>query len=128
MKKTILLLGLLLFCAFEQTFSQYPIPSYNVTVKSKANFQESKVSGTSDNIQTNSPLAKRDMEIKVNCSGLNSLGTCTATIWVYSLDGLTVLGPYTVEGGQGISVPIDYREWGVIVESDDNVAVDVWIE
>lgn len=61
---------------------------------------------------------------------VTSVGTknCTATVWVYSLDQTTVLGPYTVTCGQTLSVPIDERQWGVLVESEEEVIVDVWIE
>jgi hypothetical protein len=67
------------------------------------------------------------MNIKVQCVGGKNLGTCQATVCVYSLDGQTILGPYTVYGGEILSVPIDDREWGVYVESDDEITVDVWI-
>jgi hypothetical protein len=51
-----------------------------------------------------------------------------ATVWVYSLDLQDIIGPYTVYGGETIYVDIDEREWGVIVQSEDHVEVDVWIE
>jgi len=74
------------------------------------------------------PMAKREMDVRVNCSGVSSNGKCQATVWVYSLDGETILGPYTVNGGDVLSVPIDDRDWGVLVSTDDDITVDVWIE
>jgi hypothetical protein len=51
---------------------------------------------------------------------------CEATVWVYNLDQNTVLGPYTVNCGETLTVEIDEREWGVLVESEEGVIVDVW--
>jgi len=117
MKKFILLFILAaMICFSSKTFAQYPIPSYNVSVRSRADFQEK-----------NPAKGRRVMNIKVQCVGGKNLGTCQATVWVYSLDGQTILGPYTVYGGEILSVPIDDREWGVYVESDDEITVDVWI-
>lgn len=124
MKKKLLPVVLLFFlCGFQQAFSQFPIPSYNVTVTSKANFQETQ---TSIGLVA-SPMAKRTMNIKINCAGISSNGTCQATVWVYSLDGQTILGPFTAYGGEVLSVPIDGRAWGVIVSTEDDITVDVWI-
>jgi hypothetical protein len=47
---------------------------------------------------------------------------------VYSLDGETVYGPFTVYSGETLRVEIDDRECGVYVESNEDVIVDVWIE
>ena len=106
---------ILMLCGFQQTHAQQPIPSYNVSVKTRANFQESQPS-----------RGKRNMNIKVQCSGISLAPTCQATIWVYSLDGQTIFGPFTVSGGETLSVPIDGREWGVFVQTEDTITVDVW--
>jgi hypothetical protein len=117
MKKNLLFVFIiLLIFSSMQTFAAYPIPSYGVTVNSVTNFKE-----------TQPARGRREMEVKVNCGSSHSLGgSCKATVWVYSLDGRSVLGPYIVNGGETLSVPIDEREWGVIVNSDDEVSVDVW--
>jgi hypothetical protein len=134
MKKRLLLpVLLLLLFGVQKAFCQYPIPSYNVTVISKATFQESQGSTGVSSLNRNNkgqvgaPMAKREMDVKVNCSGISPNGTCQATVWVYSLDGQTILGPFTVYGGDVLSVPIDERDWGVLVSTDDNITVDVWI-
>ena len=133
MKKEFLLAVLLLLLfGLQKAYCQYPIPSYNVTVISKATFQESQVSTGGSSLNNNgpvsAPMAKREMDVKVNCSGTSSDGSCQATVLVYSLDGQTVLGPYIVYGGDILSVPIDDRDWGVLVTTEDDITVDVWIE
>lgn len=121
MKKIILSLTVLILSISTQLFAQYPIPSYNVTVSSNATFEEQQ----STTITPCQVLGKRSIHIKVTCLGL-SMAACSATVWVYSLDGQTILGPYTVNGGDTLTVEIDDREWGVYVETEDNISVDVW--
>lgn len=105
--------------SYAQNIPVYPIPSYNVSVNGYANFK--------NNLQSlkNPVRAKQELDIQIRSgSGTHN---CTATVWVYSLDQTTVLGPYTVTCGQTLSVPIDERQWGVLVESEEEVIVDVWI-
>lgn len=108
------------FNSFSQSIPVYPIPSYDVTVTGYANFKDNL------HVQNNPVKARRDIHVQVR-SGTESLN-CQATVWVYSLDQTTVLGPYTVTCGQTLTVPIDERQWGVLVESEEAVIVDVWIE
>ena len=51
-----------------------------------------------------------------------------ATVWIYSIDGLDILGPYYVTCGNTLEVEIDDREWGALVESDMDINVSVWID
>ena len=112
-----------LFTGFQALKAQYPIPSYNIPVYPHATFQEQVAGGgNSDNC-----TEKRQVVIRTSCGNL-ARGNCSATVWVYSLDGKTVYGPYTVYGGETLRVDIDDREWGVYVEAEDTVIVDVWIE
>ena len=101
-------------------YCQYPIPSFNVSVAKDAYFLES-------NHTLKAPMEKRVLVIHVFCTTLLP-ATCKATIWVCSLDGRTVMGPYILFGGDTIYVDIDEREWGVIVDTESEVKVDVWIE
>jgi len=78
-------------------------------------------------MQPDNCLGKRDIIVKTTCAGTGVM-ICTATVWVYSLDGQTVYGPYTMHGGDILRVEIDDREWGAYVVSNDLVTVDVWIE
>jgi hypothetical protein len=97
--------------------AQNPIPSYNFPVNQRANFQE-----------TQGPTrAKKKVNVAVQCTSTKTLA-CSATIWVYSLDFQTVYGPFTVYGGGVLSLDVDEGEWGVYIESEDHVLVDVWIE
>jgi hypothetical protein len=98
---------------------QNPIPSYNVPVYHFANFQEQlKSCNTSDNSRGKSGIIIR----------ANGATSSIAIVYVYSLDMQDVLGPFTMYGGETLTVSIDSREWGVLVESDDHITVDVWIE
>jgi hypothetical protein len=101
-----------------QIIPTYPIPSYNVKVMGYANFRQ--------DYRANSKSTREKRTVQVNITSTNPHG-CTATVWVYSLDQTTVLGPFTVTCGQTLSVAIDDRQWGVLVESEEEVIVDVWI-
>ena len=97
--------------------AQNPIPSYNFPVYQRANFQE-----------TQGPTrAKKKVNVAVQCGSVKT-SVCSATIYIYSLDFQTIYGPFTVNGGETLSMEVDGGEWGVYVESDDHVVVDVWIE
>lgn len=122
MKKTVLLLIFGFFLAvglMSQTQNPYPIPSYNVTVDGYTLFQESMGSSLTE--------GKKILNTSVKKYGPES-PECTATVWIYSLDEQSVLGPYSVPVGTILSVEIDDRLWGVLVDSDCEILVDVWIE
>ena len=123
-KSTGLLILIMLLGAvnvLSQNLPTYPIPSYNVAVDSLANFRES--------VHT---LAKEftdgKKEINVQIKTRTETGSCDATIWVYSIDQNSILGPFALSCGSILTVEIDDREWGVLVDSDDEILVDVWIE
>ena len=128
-----IILLLVLFCGSQRAFAHYPIPSFNLPVVGIANFQESQLSvgGGIENGKFNdgklSPMTRRVMNIKVTHTVASLNGTFQATVWVYSLDKQTIIGPFTVYVGDVLSVPIDDRDWGVIVDSDYDITVDVWI-
>ena len=92
-------------------------------VEKFATFQENVSTPSGENRDR----AKRKIKIKINCYTKDFL-TCSAIVWVYSLDGLDVLGPFTVTDGEILVVEIDDREWGCRVITEDPVFVDVWIE
>jgi hypothetical protein len=123
MEKILLLTLLLLLVCPPDAKSQYPIPSYNTPVNYRANFEEKKY-GIS---QENSSREKRKVIVRTVC-GSAGITSCTALVWVYSLDGQTIYGPFIVNPGTDLIVDIDDRLWGVYVESDDPIIVDVWIE
>ena len=98
----------------------YPIPSYNVLVDGNATFREDVHKPGFDKSKQ-----KRWMHIRVKPKGGTQL--CQATVWVYTLDQSTVLGPFTVNCGETLVVEIDDREWGVLAESEEEIITDVWI-
>ena len=105
---------------FSQTNKIHPIPSFNVLVNDHVYFQESY---SSDSIQI---AGKRSLGLTQHY--YSSILKCDITFFVYSLDGLDYHGPYYLPSGQTIAVEIDNREWGVAVQSECDVQVDVWID
>jgi hypothetical protein len=120
--KKILLLGLLIFMGSHELFAQYPIPSFGAVVDTAGWFAEG-FSMKRDPVTD----ARREVHVRLVCS-TTTHSVCQASVWVFSLDGQDVLGPYRMEGGDEIKVGIDDREWGVAVESYEKVIVDVWID
>ena len=49
-------------------------------------------------------------------------------VWVYSLDGRDILGPYCIIGNGGLSVTVDNRLWDVMVQCSDKKIVSVWTD
>jgi hypothetical protein len=130
----IFLILISLGCSFHghsQSFPRYPIPSYNVPVDGFANFSNqssvSQKSSLNEKRSITSPENKRDIIIRIS-SATTPGQSCKATVWVYSLDLTTVLGPYYLSCGNEISVEIDDRQWGVMVDSQDKVVMDVWMD
>ena len=98
-----------------------PIPSYKAPVTHRANFEE-KHHKDGDKMD---PKGKRNMIIVSNVIGPAKL---PMTIWVYSLDGKEILGPYTIIGSGELVVPIDGRPWGIVVEFEGKATVSVWTD
>lgn len=108
-----------LFLINKLGIAQNPIPSFNIPVYLIANFQEG--------LKDAHPKGKKKIKVLGSCGSVNKT-TCQATVYAYSLDLQTILGPYTLNEGQTLSIDIDEREWGVLVQSDDHMTVSVWIE
>ena len=125
MKKIVFLLLFFTFgLMLAKSYAQYPIPSFRVPVDSRANFQEkNNIIFDKDSLV----YGKRRICSSVVCEG-STKGECSATVWVFSLDGKDILGPFTVMGGTTLYVNIDDREWGVYVHTNDELTVSVWIE
>jgi hypothetical protein len=102
-----------------QTIPVYPIPSTNVGVDGLADFEN-----LLSTFQNNS---KELRKVHIHFISASPEQGCEATVIVYSLDGTTYLGPFTVSCGQTLDVNIDERDWGVMVDSDVKLLVDVWI-
>lgn len=117
MKKLLLLNLVVILTGFTSLMAQNPIPSYDFPVYRIANFQEN----------AKMTLGRRKMNVQVQCVSF-AMENCFATVYIYRLDGRIKYGPYTVYGGETLSVDIDDNEWGVLVESDDHVKVSIWID
>jgi hypothetical protein len=101
----------------------YPIPSYNIEVNGYANFTQNTLNPGQLRVQ---PMEKVEMNVIIKSSS-GSTDT-QATVWVYSLDSKTVLGPFTVSSDQPLQVSIDISEsWGVLVDTDEDLLVSVWM-
>lgn len=122
MKKLISFLLILVLGASIQLQASKPIPSYKQKVDKAANFQEKNNGGDTYNPGMK---GKRNMLIVSNVIGPAKL---PVNIWVYSLDGKDILGPFVIYGDGQISVPIDDRLWGVIVQCDGKVEVSVYTD
>lgn len=96
------------------TYAQYPIPSYKVEVNGRALFEE-----------MTTHKGKKDGNVKIQCNTVAEAG-CPVRVYFFTLDRTTVLGPYCVSCGETLTIPLDEREWGVYVESEIIVTVDVW--
>ena len=118
MKKSILLSVILIFLGSTIVSGYNPIPSYDVPICHKANFLEKQGSEKSKKPDTK---GRRQMNIRTV-----AYPTVTTTIWIYSIDGKDVLGPFEQIGSGLITREIDDREWGVYVESDGHAVVDIW--
>lgn len=103
-----------------QTIPVYPIPSTNVGVDGLAEFEN-----LLPTLQNNNK-EKRRVHVHF-ISAIPEQTDCEATVLVYSLDGTSILGPFIVSCGQTLDVNIDERDWGVMVDSDIKLIVDVWI-
>jgi len=124
MKKVMFIfIACMLFAAIHKAAAQssmsYPIPSYDVMVNGLANFEES---GGTGSVNTD---AKKT--ISIISVGYNTLAPCNITICIYSLDGQYCLGPYTISCGQSFSIYVADRAWGVNVQTECAVEVDVFI-
>jgi hypothetical protein len=121
--RPILFISMILVCFFGnrgngQSIKTYPIPSFNVVLTGMANFREQLQKGDHG-------LTEGKKTMSVTSSGISQ---GSAQVWIYSLDGLTILGPYTLNPGETIMVEIDDRAWGVLCESAGEVILSVWIE
>jgi hypothetical protein len=104
-----------------QNIPTYPIPSKDISVNGLAIFQENYHIWNINQFRE-----KRDLN--VHPRSVSGSQNCQSTVWVYSLDGLDKLGPFTVLCGETLTVEIDEREWGVLIETGSETLVDVWIE
>jgi hypothetical protein len=104
--------------------AQYPIPSYNVPLCPRATFTEK---GIVPQSKKNAPAGKKILIIHIGHMTPDTIRNMI-TVYVYSLDGTTILGPFYVTSDTTLTIPIDEREWGVLVNDQCEVEVSVWID
>jgi len=115
---TLMLIWASMYPVTAQETKTYPIPSYNIVTEGLTNFMEEGLGGKGQ-------LSKGNRKLIVTSSGSSA---CPAQIWIFSLDRVDILGPYTLNPGETLSVDIDEREWSVNSESACQVTLSVWIE
>ena len=121
--KTVLIIIFFVAGAFvNPAKAQYPIPSYNVSVSEKASFEENDQSGLS----TANPCRIRNLIVHATCVHSAS-SEPTVLVWIYSLDGENTYGPYSI-GTIQTTFAIDNRQWGLLLMTDTEILVNVWIE
>jgi hypothetical protein len=123
MKKTILISIALFMVAAISVKAANPIPSYNVPVNSRTVFLEDR----STLCVVNNGEEKRDMNIQ-NSGGGYAPEVSYISVIVYRLDNQKTKGPYIIMSGEHLSVPIDGKEWGVIMDPSSTSTVSVWID
>jgi len=120
----IILVSGLLFVSLSKAQAQYPIPSYQVELA-----QENTTFEEDENVELFGPLSMEESQLIIEVGDLNPSQASWATVIVCSLDGLDVLGPYTVMEGTPLAVNIDNREWGVkVMNYLEGAVLSVWRE
>jgi len=120
MKKIIFLTTVFLLAGITTLWAIKPIPSYNVPIFRQQTFVEKRTS------QDPSPKGKRDMNVKSTVTSTNKPTPTLVVVYIFSMDGRDVMGPYTLVNNQTLTVTVDEREWGVYAVSDDHVELSVW--
>ena len=121
--KNIYVLILFVLAAFiNPAKAQYPIPSYEVTVNGQATFEEN------DQIILPPASTDRTRQLIVHSTVAHLIASAPIiSVWLYSLDGQTKRGPYTLDMNY-TEFEIDERPWGVLTVTTQEVLFDVWIE
>ena len=117
--------------------AQNPIPSFSVPViadptifeeMGETKYVNMKQFGLSTSIQKQ-PFNTGDKKILVKVDRRDLRELQWATVIIYSLDGLTTFGPYTVLEGTVCETVVDERSWGVrVINASSNAFLSVWIE
>jgi len=107
----------------------------SITINEPANFVDAKETNAALNAsflwmepltQQTTSMGERKMRVEVDDRETTS--TATAEVNIYSLDGIDVLGPFTVTEGTALVVDIDEREWSVSTSSTSQGAeISYWI-
>jgi len=105
-----------------------PIPSYNIPVTYRANFQEDNTGPGVINLSDE----KRDMNVSNDGAGgthrHSGHNPAIVVVYIYRLDHSKSFGPFYVRAGEVLTVPIDGNRWGVVTSTNIPTAVSVWTE
>jgi len=124
MKKLILILSIILIALlypFSDLIAQYSIPSFNVELN------QTNLSFIADDEPVINSAEERKMNVLVEDQ--QTTQSSSATFLIYSIDGTTELGPYSVSEGNTLEVTIDERDWGLRVsEYLEGCELSVWVD
>ena len=112
-----------LIASIDPLRNQYLIPSYKVIIANPTVFHESE----SNPPDPESPKGRRQVGMSNNGKP-NTGSSAPVPVWVFSLDGKDVKGPFDVEEEKLLYVEIDDRHWGVLANPSEEVSVSVWVE
>jgi hypothetical protein len=121
MKRVVVFILVLLLSTGAHLQASKPIPSYKQPVSRLANFTEKH----HNNDSKSDPKGKRYMVVVAQVAGPSRE---PVVIWVYSLDGQDISGPFMIIDSGEITVPIDNRLWGVLVECEEKTVVSVYTQ
>lgn len=120
-----------------KAYAQFPIPSYGVDVSmGTTTFEHGIMSNsfllndyslkkTVDNVV----MTAGEDKIKISVDKKDTGTPQWAIVYIYSIDGKDILGPYTVVEDETFSQVIDERDWGVkVVDSSIGCKLSVWNE
>jgi hypothetical protein len=96
-----------------------PIPSFHAPVNGTAIFREDQ--------RVRNPFHPGKKKLKVLIESASLPGNFKTLVWIYTLDHSIILGPRGVSCGEILTYDIDDRKLGVLVQSNTEVIVDVWI-
>jgi hypothetical protein len=122
MKKIILISVMLMFVSLNYLVASKPIPAYNVKINSTTNFIE-RGGGNSGFTFTE---GRRQVNVESSTTHTGPISGYTF-VYVYKLDFSVVLGPFKLYPDNVLSVDIDEDKWGVLVQTDQDLSITIWI-
>lgn len=117
-----------------EAVAQYSIPSYSVEIVSDPTTFEEEATDHSQLLSTKpifiqAPNGKEERKMNVRIRPISPAQSANATIEIYSLDGVDVLGPFYITDAAVFEQVIDEREWGVrVLSASENNEMSVWID
>ncbi|MBU2555172.1 MAG: hypothetical protein KKF98_12005 [Bacteroidetes bacterium] len=137
--KKIIITSIILFSAilFNKLSAQNPIPSFNVPVIADPTVFEELIMSSAPCLTLTKnfteavkrPFNVDERTVYVKADKKSSKDIEWATYIVYSLDGITTIGPITILEGEVKKTTVDMRLWGVrVINASSDVKLSVWFE